>query len=53
MGGQIPNNLAMKLHGQNVPILGTSPMKIDNAEDRKKFSSLLDTLNVDQPRWAD
>ena len=52
MGGQIPNNLAMKLHGQNVPVLGTSPIKIDNAEDREKFSSLLDTLKVDQPRWA-
>lgn len=52
MGGQIPNNLAMKLHGQNVPVLGTSPLKIDNAEDREKFSSLLDTLKVDQPRWA-
>jgi carbamoyl-phosphate synthase large subunit len=50
-GGQIPNNLAMKLHAQNVPILGTSPLKIDNAEDRQKFSSLLDTLGVDQPRW--
>lgn len=52
MGGQIPNNLAMKLHGQNVPVLGTSPLKIDNAEDREKFSSLLDKLKVDQPRWA-
>jgi carbamoyl-phosphate synthase large subunit len=52
MGGQIPNNLAMKLHGQNAPILGTSPLKIDNAEDREKFSSLLDKLKVDQPRWA-
>ena len=52
MGGQIPNNLAMKLHGQNVPVLGTSPVKIDNAEDREKFSSLLDRLKVDQPRWA-
>ncbi len=52
MGGQIPNNLAMKLHGQNVPVLGTSPIKIDNAEDREKFSSLLDELKVDQPRWA-
>jgi carbamoyl-phosphate synthase large subunit len=52
MGGQIPNNLAMKLHGQNVPVLGTSPLKIDNAEDREKFSSLLDTLKIDQPRWA-
>ncbi|MDX9881996.1 MAG: carbamoyl-phosphate synthase (glutamine-hydrolyzing) large subunit [Prolixibacteraceae bacterium] len=52
MGGQIPNNLAMKLHRQDVPILGTSATKIDNAEDRKKFSSLLDALNVDQPRWS-
>ena len=52
MGGQIPNNLAMKLHQQNVPVLGTSPVKIDNAEDREKFSSLLDKLKVDQPRWA-
>ena len=52
MGGQIPNNLAMKLYGQNVPVLGTSPLKIDNAEDREKFSSLLDTLKIDQPRWA-
>ncbi len=52
MGGQIPNNLAMKLHSQNVPVLGTSPVKIDNAEDREKFSSLLDELKVDQPRWA-
>ncbi len=53
MGGQIPNNLAMKLHKQNVPILGTSATKIDNAEDRKKFSSLLDELKVDQPRWSE
>jgi carbamoyl-phosphate synthase large subunit len=52
MGGQIPNNLAMKLHSQQVPVLGTSPVKIDNAEDREKFSSLLDDLKVDQPRWA-
>ncbi|MGQ7868495.1 carbamoyl-phosphate synthase (glutamine-hydrolyzing) large subunit [Sunxiuqinia sp. sy24] len=51
VGGQIPNNLAMKLAGQEVPILGTSAVKIDNAEDRKKFSSLLDDLGVDQPRW--
>jgi carbamoyl-phosphate synthase large subunit len=49
MGGQIPNNLAMKLHGQNVPVLGTSPLKIDNAEDREKFSSLLDTLKSISP----
>ena len=52
VGGQIPNNLAMKLHRQNVKILGTSPVKIDNAEDRDKFSSLLDSIGVDQPRWA-
>lgn len=42
----------MKLHRQNVPVLGTSPVKIDNAENREKFSSLLDKLHVDQPRWA-
>ncbi len=53
MGGQIPNNLAMKLYRQNVPILGTSATRIDNAEDRKKFSSLLDVLKVDQPRWSE
>jgi carbamoyl-phosphate synthase large subunit len=52
MGGQIPNNLAMKLHSQNVPVLGTSPVNIDNAENREKFSSLLDNLQIDQPRWA-
>jgi carbamoyl-phosphate synthase large subunit len=50
-GGQIPNNLAMKLHHQGVHILGTSPLNIDNAEDRQKFSSLLDHIGVDQPRW--
>jgi carbamoyl-phosphate synthase large subunit len=53
VGGQIPNNLAMRLHQQQVPIMGTSALKIDNAEDRKKFSSLLDQLNVDQPRWSE
>lgn len=53
MGGQIPNNLAMKLHRQNVPILGTSPVNIDRAEDRQKFSSLLDSLKIDQPRWSE
>jgi len=53
MGGQIPNNLAMKLHRQHVPILGTSATNIDRAEDRKKFSSLLDKLNIDQPRWSE
>ncbi|MCD6354054.1 MAG: carbamoyl-phosphate synthase (glutamine-hydrolyzing) large subunit [Prolixibacteraceae bacterium] len=52
VGGQIPNNLAMRLYGQQVPVLGTSPLKIDNAEDREKFSQLLDKLEVDQPRWA-
>ncbi|HPR32801.1 MAG TPA: carbamoyl-phosphate synthase large subunit, partial [Prolixibacteraceae bacterium] len=52
-GGQIPNNLAMKLHRQNVPVLGTSPVKIDNAEDRHKFSLLLDRIGVDQPRWKE
>jgi len=52
VGGQIPNNLAMKLFDQKVPVLGTSPVKIDNAEDREKFSSLLDELDIDQPRWA-
>ena len=53
VGGQIPNNLAMKLYRQNVPILGTSALKIDNAEDRKKFSALLDEIKVDQPRWSE
>jgi len=52
-GGQIANNLAMRLHEQQVPILGTSPESIDNAENRHKFSSLLDTLDVDQPRWKE
>ncbi len=53
MGGQIPNNLAMRLHNQNVPILGTSPVSIDKAENRHKFSSLLDKLGIDQPRWQE
>lgn len=52
-GGQIPNNLAMKLFKQNISILGTSPLKIDEAENRHKFSSILDELNVDQPRWKE
>ena len=52
MGGQIPNNLAMKLDEQGVPILGTTAEKIDNAEDRNKFSAMLDRLEVDQPRWS-
>ncbi len=53
VGGQIPNNLAMKLDGQNVPILGTSPENIDNAENRQKFSAMLDRLDIDQPRWSE
>lgn len=52
-GGQIPNTLAMRLNGQGVPILGTSPVSIDAAEDRHKFSSMLDRLHVDQPRWRE
>ncbi len=53
MGGQIPNNLAMRLHRQGVPILGTPPESIDRAEDRHKFSSMCDMLGVDQPRWKE
>ena len=53
MGGQIPNNLAMRLYRQNVKILGTSPLSIDNAEDRHKFSALLDSLAIDQPEWIE
>ncbi len=53
MGGQIPNNLAMKLHRQAVPILGTSPVSIDRAENRHKFSSMLDMLGIDQPEWKE
>ena len=49
VGGQIPNNLALKLHNHNVPILGTSALDIDKAEDRHKFSSIVDSLGVDQP----
>ncbi|MCR9011166.1 carbamoyl-phosphate synthase (glutamine-hydrolyzing) large subunit [Gabonibacter chumensis] len=52
-GGQIPNNLAMRLHGQQVPILGTSPESIDRAEDRQKFSFMCDELGIDQPRWSE
>ena len=51
-GGQIPNNLAMRLDGQNVPILGTSAKSIDNAEDREKFSAMLNRIGVDQPEWS-
>jgi carbamoyl-phosphate synthase large subunit len=53
VGGQIPNNLAMRLHRCNVKILGTAPESIDNAENRHKFSSLLDRLKIDQPRWKE
>jgi len=52
-GGQIPNNLAMRLHEAGVNILGTTPESIDNAEDRHKFSSMLDGIGVDQPRWKE
>ena len=52
-GGQIPNNLAMRLDEQHVNILGTSAKSIDNAEDREKFSAMLDRIGVDQPRWKE
>jgi len=52
-GGQIPNNLAMRLDEQHVPILGTTAKSIDNAEDREKFSVMLDRIHVDQPRWRE
>ena len=51
VGGQIPNNLAMKLYRQSVPVLGTSPVSIDRAENRDKFSRMLDQLGIDQPVW--
>lgn len=53
MGGQIPNNLAIKLYRQQVPILGTSALSIDRAENRHKFSAMLDQLGIDQPRWKE
>ncbi len=53
MGGQIPNNLALRLHNEGYRVLGTSAMSIDNAEDRHKFSKLLDDLHIDQPAWAE
>ena len=53
MGGQIPNNLAIKLHQRNVPILGTSAISVDRAENRHKFSAMLDQLGIDQPRWKE
>ena len=52
VGGQIPNNLAMKLYRQSVPVLGTSPISIDRAENRNKFSAMLDQLGIDQPKWS-
>ena len=53
MGGQIPNSLAPKLATASLPILGTDPSNIDRAEDRHKFSQLLDELEVDQPQWKE
>ncbi len=53
VGGQIPNNLATRLDAADVPILGTSASSIDNAEDRHKFSAMLDRIGVDQPRWRE
>lgn len=53
VGGQIPNNLAMRLFNENVPVLGTSPVSIDRAENRHKFSNMCDTLGIDQPAWQE
>lgn len=53
VGGQIPNNLAIKLHRRDIPILGTSALSIDRAENRHKFSAMLDQLGIDQPRWKE
>ncbi len=53
MGGQIPNNIAMKLHDAGIRVLGTAPQSIDAAENRHKFSSMLDTLGIDQPAWSE
>ena len=53
VGGQIPNNLAMRLHENQVPVLGTSPLSIDRAENRHKFSHMCDTLSIDQPKWRE
>jgi carbamoyl-phosphate synthase large subunit len=53
VGGQIPNNLAMRLFRENVTVLGTSPLSIDMAEDRHKFSKMCDSLAIDQPRWQE
>ena len=53
VGGQIPNNLAMRLYQENIPVLGTSPLSIDRAENRHKFSHMCDMLAIDQPRWKE
>lgn len=53
VGGQIPNNLAMRLFQEKVPVLGTSPLSIDRAENRHKFSNMCDNLDIDQPRWKE
>jgi len=53
MGGQVPNNLALKLYKNKIKVLGTSPLSIDKAEDRHKFSGMLDKLNIDQPKWRE
>lgn len=53
MGGQVPNNLSMKLHKAGIKIIGTSPEQIDNAESRHKFSQILDEIEVDQPEWRE
>ncbi|MFW9951064.1 MAG: carbamoyl-phosphate synthase (glutamine-hydrolyzing) large subunit, partial [Candidatus Thorarchaeota archaeon] len=53
MGGQIPNNIAMSLHKQKAKVIGTTPDMIDNAENRYKFSRMLDTIGVDQPKWKE
>ena len=53
VGGQIPNNLAMRLFMEKVPVLGTTPVSIDRAENRHKFSKMLDMLDVDQPQWKE
>ena len=53
VGGQIPNNLAMRLFKEKVPVIGTSPVSIDKAENRHKFSKMLDSLTVDQPQWKE
>lgn len=51
--GQLPQNIALRLKHNDVNVLGTDPEKIDNAEDRHKFSSILDSIGVDQPEWTE